>query len=134
MELQPHTFLSRTTYANTDHLHVTDPGTHWIRRWVRPQTGLDAVKGRNIFGPVENRTLIRISSRSEPSHGNNWREVLTHLCPQKSVTCRRNVGLLYSEREAKHLPRAIDWAKLQNVQTRSEFGPAELHFIHYCWR
>ena len=55
----------------SDHLHVTDPGTHWLRGWVGPQIGLDAVKDRNIFGPVENRTPVCMSSSSQPSHGND---------------------------------------------------------------
>jgi hypothetical protein len=55
----------------SDHLHVTDPGTNWLRGWAGPQIGLDVVKDRNIFGPVENRTPVRMSSSSQPSHGND---------------------------------------------------------------
>ena len=50
--------------GNSDHLHVMDPGTHWIKGWVGPKTGLDAAKERNIVGSAGNRIPIRRSSSS----------------------------------------------------------------------
>jgi hypothetical protein len=37
-----------------------DPGTHWIRGWVGPRAGLDAVAKRKIilFAPTGNRTQL----------------------------------------------------------------------------
>jgi len=118
--------------------HVTDPCTHWIRGWIVPQTRLDAVKDRNIFGPTENRTPIRMSSSSQPSHSNDWRKVLTPLCLQASLACRRNMRLLCNEQEAciSRAPLTVRSYITSYKMNRYvlTFGPDELHFIHNCWR
>jgi hypothetical protein len=122
----------------SDHLHVTDPGTHWIRGWLVPQTGLDVVKDRKIYVLVEIRTQARMSSSSQPSHGNDWREVLTPLCPQESLICRRNVGLLSKVKQAiisrvSVTVRSYITSYKMHKYVLS-FGPAKLHFFHKCLR
>jgi len=84
----------------SDHFHVTDPGTHWIRGWVGPQIG--EMPGRTEIYLTLSRIELQFVCRAVHSLVTVMTEgeVLTLLCTRESLICRRNVGPLCNEQEA----------------------------------
>jgi hypothetical protein len=86
------------------------PGTHWIRGWVGPRAGLNAVEKRKIScrgREVNSGRLSHIPLLHRLSYPGSWGDsTATHIIPTEHFYCKQNTETLcisclkYTERAA----------------------------------